>query len=288
MACPTKRGGAGCRALEYVAIAEQEGPGGIYNSFIAFKVRLEKGEPEGASQELAKMIKSSEFSPEFLTVRRFSLRCCRTLLGQAGWQPFWVDAGSLGAQVAAHEAVNGNHPSVAREALQQLHGLLATADDAHSREATVLCNLIKVTADATQAEGRPPFAEVAPLFGKAAERARTAGGAAFFAGTDARYTPLPRLLQAGAPDAGRFWGRRLHQLEWFAGSSWNYALAAVKHQDDRSAALMFTASSEFHAMFPQQTLDRLNSQKVKALLTHDGSCSNRRAVANCLLRRLRA
>ena len=52
------------------------------------------------------------------------------------------------------------------------------------------------------------------------------------------------------------------QLEWFAGSAWNYALEAAKLLDYASAAALFAASADFHRSHPVQDSSCLNYQKV--------------------------
>ena len=58
-----------CRAVDYVGIAEAEEENNIYTSFIAFKVHLERKNPAAACKELCSMLKSADFSVDFLTVQ---------------------------------------------------------------------------------------------------------------------------------------------------------------------------------------------------------------------------
>lgn len=85
-------------------------------------------------------------------------------------------------QVSAQEALQSKHLSVAKEALQQLHKLIASNDQAYpkGREAVVLRNLVKVTMDTTEAEGKPVTEELADLFGTCASKAQEQGIAVFF------------------------------------------------------------------------------------------------------------
>ena len=52
------------------------------------------------------------------------------------------------------------------------------------------------------------------------------------------------------------------ELEWFAASAWNCAVAAAKTHDCRSAAVLFAATAAFKAAHPSQDQSCLNSQKV--------------------------
>lgn len=78
--------GQSCRALEFVAIADTEEAGSVYNSFIAFKVHLEEGDSAGACQELANMMGSPDFSEDFLTVRGCYIPCALIFLSSAAVQ----------------------------------------------------------------------------------------------------------------------------------------------------------------------------------------------------------
>lgn len=57
------------RALEYIAIAREEGGGDLYTSFIAFKICLVKADSLAACKELSIMTSCADFTPDFLTVR---------------------------------------------------------------------------------------------------------------------------------------------------------------------------------------------------------------------------
>ena len=56
------------RAMEYIAIAREEGGGAIYTSFIAFKISLVKHDVNAACNELSCMMSCTDFSSDFLTV----------------------------------------------------------------------------------------------------------------------------------------------------------------------------------------------------------------------------
>ena len=56
------------RALQYIAVARQEGTGEIYSCFIAFKICLTKKDAAAACNELSSLVSCPEFSPDFLSV----------------------------------------------------------------------------------------------------------------------------------------------------------------------------------------------------------------------------
>lgn len=60
------------RALEYIAVAREEGGGEIYSSFIAFKVHLTMSNATGACTELSSIVAAADFTPDFLTVSKTS------------------------------------------------------------------------------------------------------------------------------------------------------------------------------------------------------------------------
>lgn len=93
-------------------------------------------------------------------------------------------------QVAAHEAMCGKQLEIARVALQHLQGLLASAGDSSStqqgKEATVLCNLVRMTEAAAEAGLVPKHKELALVFEKCMQRIREVGASAFFVTKDSR------------------------------------------------------------------------------------------------------
>ena len=56
------------RALEYIAVARQEGGGEIYSCFVAFKICLTKKDVPAACNELSALLSCPDFIPDFLSV----------------------------------------------------------------------------------------------------------------------------------------------------------------------------------------------------------------------------
>ena len=56
------------RALEYVEVAEQREPDNMYSGFIRFKVLLEQADMQQAVQQLQRMLRSNDFTPDLLRV----------------------------------------------------------------------------------------------------------------------------------------------------------------------------------------------------------------------------
>lgn len=96
--------------------------------------------------------------------------------------------------MAAHEALAGKQPAVAKEALEKLHSLMVAGEEGRAefqhQEATVLLNLVRVTLDCAADEGQPPFPQVLSRLRMAVTRAKACGPLQFFPASGGRYAQI--------------------------------------------------------------------------------------------------